>query len=190
MKFKIGFFTILLSVTLILYPTPMTPAAFLAALTHELGHILMARLCDIRLRECSVGLFGAGLSPDYGAYTYRHEILLCMAGPLTNLLLGTLAFLLPKSDFVTYFSLSSFFLGTLNLLPIETFDGGRILSHLLSFLFSPALSHRVLRILSFLTVLLLWSLSVYLLLRATASLSLFVFSLSLFVKLFVEEKND
>ncbi|MBQ9086199.1 MAG: M50 family metallopeptidase [Clostridia bacterium] len=187
MKLKIGFFTILLALTLILNPSPFTPAAFLAALFHELGHILMAKLCHIRLRECSIGLFGAGLAPDYGTYSYRQEILLCLAGPLTNLVLGTLALLLPASDLILAFILSSFFLGLLNLLPIQTFDGGRILSHFLSLKLSPSLSHRLLRVLSFLCVFLMWCFSVYLLLRAAASLSLFVFSLSLFVKLFIED---
>lgn len=189
MKLKFGFFSILFVLTLILFPNPLTPAVLLAAFLHELGHVLAARLCHIPLQSCSVGLFGAGLSPQCGFYSSRQELLLCLSGPLVNLLSGSLSLLLPPSQPRLDFAAASLFLGFLNLLPVQSFDGGRILLLLLSLRLSPRTSYRLLRLLSFSCLFLLWTLSVYLLLRSASSLSLFVFSLSLFFKLFIEEKD-
>ena len=191
MKIKIGFFTVMLALSLLLDHSLLSLASFFAALTHEIGHILMASLCGIRLRECRIGLYGAGLVPDGTLYSYTQEILLCLAGPLTNLLLGSLGLFFCHGEglaAIRYFVFASFVLGLLNLLPIKDFDGGRILSALLSLHVSPQSARKVIEILSFLCVFFLWSLSVYLLLRAASSLSLFVFSISLFLRIFLSEE--
>ena len=188
MKLKIGFFAILLALALLLNPTLLSLSVFLAALLHELGHIGMAACCGIRLEECKIGIYGAGLMPDSGLYSYKKECLLCLAGPLTNLLcvgIGMLLSALSDSAFLQSFLFASGSLGILNLLPIWEFDGGRILHALLCCRLSPVTALRILRILSFGCVLLLWMLSVYLLLRFSSSLSLFVFSLSLFFRIFI-----
>lgn len=192
MKIKIGFFAVMLCLSLLLDHSAFSLASLLAALTHEAGHICMARLCRIRLRECEVGIFGAGLTPDDGIYSYGQELLLCLAGPLTNLFLGSLGLWLMDGrwgEWVRGFVFSSFSLGILNLLPIRGFDGGRILTSLLCLRLSPLTARRILGALSFFCVFLLWTLSVYLLLRAASSLSLFVFSLSLFCRIFLSERE-
>lgn len=190
MKIKIGFFTVLLALTLLLDRSLLSLSAFAAAATHELGHIAMASLCGIRLQECRIGLYGAGIVPDGHLYSYGQEILLCLAGPLVNLFLGSIGLnLIGKypSKWLTDFVFASLTLGLLNLLPIKDFDGGRILNALLCRLLSPRFAHRVLSLLSFFCIFCLWSLSVYLLLRSAASLSLFVFSISLFFRIFLSE---
>jgi membrane-associated protease RseP (regulator of RpoE activity) len=78
-------------------------------------------------------------------------------------------------------------LGVLNLIPAEGFDGGRILSVAVTSLFGPRAAARLLSFSSFLSILLLWMFSVYLLIRFGTSLSLFVFTLSLFYRLFIEK---
>ncbi len=191
MKIRIGFLAVMLGLSLFLSRSLFSLGLLIAALTHELGHILMARACGIRLRECTVGIYGAGLQPADGFYSYGQEIFLCLAGPLCNLFLGSLGLVIGRvipSELLTQFVFSSFVLGGMNLLPIRDFDGGRILFSLFSLLFDPTVASRILSVLSFLFVFLLWSLSLYLLLRHAASLSLFIFSLSLFTRIFIPEK--
>lgn len=193
MKIRIGFLAVMLALSLLISRSLFALGLFLAALSHELGHIGMARLCNIRLKECTVGIYGAGLVPEDGLYSYGQEIFLCLAGPLTNLFLGSVGLLLrlrSPSKLLEYFILSSFLLGILNLLPIRDFDGGRILFCLVSVCFDPTHAARILSFLSFLLVFVLWSFSLYLLLRYRASLSLFVFSLSLFVRIFISENKN
>ena len=190
MKIRIGFLALMLAISLFLTRSLFTLGLLLAVLTHEIGHILMAFACEIRLRECTVGIYGAGLTPEHGLYSYEKEILLCLAGPLFNFFLGSIGLVVSlshPSELLEYFSLSSFILGTLNLLPIRDFDGGRILLSLFTILFGPVTAERIQNILSFLFVFLLWSFSLYLLLCHAASLSLFIFSLSLFVRIFIPE---
>ncbi len=190
MKIKVGFFAIMLALSLVISRSLLAPAALLAASLHELGHILMAALCKIRLKTCKIGLYGAGISPDGNClYSYGKELLLCLGGPLVNLLSFALLTRSPseQGSFLYFFLFSSLLLGSLNLLPIQGFDGGRILAALLSFRFSPMAIHRILQLCSFFCVFLLWSISVYLLLRFSSSLSLFIFSISLFCRIFIPE---
>lgn len=191
MKLKIGFFAIMLALSFLLAPSLLSLCAFLAALLHELGHIAMARLCHIHLRECKIGIYGAGLIPDGSLYSYGQEILLCLAGPLTNLL--TMCLFLPiqfsfLEEFRQGFLFASLALGLLNLLPIKGFDGGRVLHALLSLRMQPHTVSLITSACSFLCIFSLWSASIYLLLRTAASLSLFIFSLSLFSRIFLNEE--
>ena len=188
MKIKIGFFAIMLFLSLLLSHSLFSLATLLAALLHELGHILAARLFKIHFSECKMGLYGIGLIPDNSLFSYGQEILLCAAGPVANFLLAfSLFLLLPHypNRFLEYLLFSSVALGCLNLIPIRDFDGGRILRAILSPRCSAAGVERIISVVSFLCILSVWSLSVYLLIRASSSLSLFIFSISLFCRIFI-----
>jgi len=186
MKFKIGFWTLCTLFCYLLSNFQLAVAAMLAATLHELAHIGMARICGISFRELSVTPLGASLTPTSNMGSYREEILVAAAGPCFNLLCAGLVFPLTEIAFFFYFVLSSLFFALLNLLPISGLDGGRILLCLLSQRLSPAICTRLLTVLSFFVVFFLWSFSVYVMLRVGKSLSLFVFSCSLFSKLFVQ----
>ena len=191
LKIKIGFFAILLFLSLLLSHTLFSIASLLAALLHELGHLLAARICGIRMKEFSLGLFGAGLTPNGELYSYFDEIILCLGGPLSNFFFGSLCLIFLRSSsspFLLSFVFSSFAYGILNLLPIKGFDGGRMLRAFLLFFLPLDLTEKIFSFLSFLCVFSLWSLSVYLLFRSASSLSLFIFSLSLFARIFLSEE--
>ncbi len=186
MKIKIGFLTACTLFCYLLSNSLFAFSAFLAATLHELAHIGMARLCGISFRELSITPFGASLTPASFMGGYREEFLIAAAGPCANLLCAGLIFPLSDVPFFSFFLISSLFYAFLNLLPVSGFDGGRILSCLLSQRLSPTFCLPLLRIISFLIVFFLWSFSVYVMLRVGKSLSLFVFSCSLFLKLFLE----
>ena len=182
MKIKIGFFS---ACTLLVWflTNPLYGTAALAAATfHELGHLWTARVLGISFQEMAITPFGAALTPASGLGGYTDELLVAAAGPFVNLFSAFVTLPLARGSFsiFRFFVLASLFLGLLNLLPVSGFDGGRILACLL-----PRASARILVLTSFLTLFFLWIFSVYLLLRVGNSLSLFVFSCSLFCKLFV-----
>lgn len=186
MKIKIGFGSILMLLALLIGSPSVSPPAIAAVVLHELGHIGMARLCHISLSELKLGIFGAGLTPTV-IPSYGKEILLCLGGPLVNVVTFPILFmakLYHASPFLELLATASLALGIFNLLPIEDFDGGRMLKALISLLLSPSFAERAVRFFSFCITAVLWSLSLYLLLRTSNSLSLFVFSLFLFIKLF------
>jgi len=160
-------------------------AALLAATVHECGHLLAARLMHIPLRSLRLELMGARLEVVGRMLTYREEWLLCSAGPIFSLLFSAaLAPLWHLSGFFMRASTVSFLLGVLNLLPIQGFDGGRMLSAALSNLMGERARCEVMRCCSFCWLLLIWELAVYCLLRVGDGLSLFCFSMSLFQRFF------
>lgn len=180
------------------------PAALLllglAALIHELGHLAAAVACGVRITGMRLDLFGARLELP-GLLSYRQELLVALGGPAANLLTAAVLFrawitcgcpVCGASPSLSGWALvlgvllpASLGLCAVNLLPVATLDGGRILSCLLSLTLGADAARRVLRLLSLSLLTLLWLLSVYALLRAGQFLSLFVFSFSLLVRCMV-----
>lgn len=180
------------------------PAALLllglAALIHELGHLAAAVACGVRITGMRLDLFGARLELP-GLLSYRQELLVALGGPAANLLTATVLFrawtacgcpVCGASPSLSGWALvlgvllpASLGLCAVNLLPVASLDGGRILSCLLSLTLGADAARRVLRLLSLFLLTLLWLLSVYALLRAGQFLSLFVFSFSLLVRCMV-----
>ncbi len=159
-----------------------------AALLHECGHLTAARLLGIPPKSLRIDFLGARIDVSGCMLSYGAEWLLCAAGPLASLLLAACASVFwgicPPA--VT-FSCASLVLGILNLLPIRSFDGGRMLECALSHFTTPRICSRVMSLTSFLFLFLLWATAVYFLLRAADGLSLLCFSMSLFLRFFEGE---
>ena len=191
MKLGISFFSLLMLLLLILTRSYLSLAALVAAALHECGHIIAAKLCGIPLVDMKLGIFGATLTTDRALCSYGKEILLASAGPATNLLCFALCSLLHVDcEAIELFCVASWALAILNLLPIRELDGGRIVYCALASTFSPSLASRVVGALSFGIIFSLWALSVYLILRLGASLSLFIFSCFLFCKIFIKNTYE
>lgn len=192
LKIKLSLSGAVMLLALFLTHSYVSLAALIAAALHELGHIVAARICRIELGELRLGIFGASLSSRVMLCSYKKEIALCLAGPLTNLMsvLAAYPFLSAENKFGSLFIGASLFLGCLNLLPIYEFDGGRILFCILTSRLSLSSASAIIKGTSFVLIFILWSLSVYLLLRLSSSISLFVFSLSLFSRVFLSTKEN
>ncbi len=156
-----------------------------AAFLHECGHILVAFFLSIPIKRIKLNLFGALIETPPLACTYKKEALLAFAGPFMNILTGSSALMIFEER-ALYFSVASFAFALINLLPIESFDGGRILSCLLLNKYEPSVEHNISEICSLLSVFVLWCISVYFILRTGAYLSLFVFSGALFSHIFLK----
>lgn len=159
-----------------------------AILIHEAGHLLAARLLHKRPSGAIADTVGIRLLFRGAPLSYGKEIFLCAAGPAANLLSLLLA-LPAKGNSGRFFLSVSAALAILNLLPIEGFDGGRILQNTLSLFLPPALTDRLCDLFSFLFLFMLWCASVYLLLRTGSELSLFFFSAALFFRIFLQKKS-
>ena len=146
--------------------------------------MVAACILNIPLRELRLSSLGARLVLNGRLISYCEEWALCAAGPIFSLIGAAAAFLLRKRfPFMEMFSIASLFLGVLNLLPIRSFDGGRMTDAVLHRLFSARLADGVLDASSFLWLFLLWASAVYLLLRAGEGVSLLCFSMSLLCRL-------
>lgn len=191
-KIKISLFSVVWFAVLLLSDTPYLLPMLFAVLLHELGHLLCAVILKIRIRRFNMSMLGARFETE-GKLSYTDEFLLAMAGPL----FGSLGFLLTVryalkyssvpfcADFLLPFSMISLELTLFNLIPLSTLDGGRMLESLLCKTFSLDVANRILKITSFLTLFCLWLFSVYMLLKITSGLSMFVFCSILFTKCFI-----
>ena len=190
MKIKIKCFAIMLFLSLVISHSIFAICVLAAVILHECGHILAAKCLRINLSECKIDIFGASLSPESNDFSYKDEIILCICGPLSNFFTSLIAlpFLLSSNhEALLYFILASLSLAILNLLPIKGFDGGRICQAILCLITDPNFANTVISVISFICIFILWLISVYLLLITRSNLSLFVFSISLFIKIFVNE---
>lgn len=192
MKIKIGFFALFTLFAMIATHSLYALGGLLAAFLHELGHIFMAKIFRVRFSSLTLSSLGATLKPQDGMGSYVSEMMIAAAGPAINLLSTAvlLSFDNLASPFWNFFMMSSMVLAFLNLLPIRGFDGGRIFLCLLSLTPCRNAAEALLSFLSFLSLFALWSFSVYLLLRVTSSLSLFVFSCSIFMRIFVSTQKE
>ena len=107
---------------------------WLAAVLHELGHLLTLYLLGGRISRFCVRLSGGELQYDGKHLSYGGEILLALAGPAVNFgfawLSGWLA-AFGHQELLYQFSGCHLVLAFFNLLPALPLDGGRVLQTML-----------------------------------------------------------
>lgn len=158
-------------------------ATVIAAGVHEMGHLLAARWMKIPLSAVRIDLLGARIAVSHRLISYGKEWLLCAAGPLFSLLLSAAAVPLWLCfDFFYVLSCTSLLLGFLNLLPVASFDGGRMAEVTLTCFLGQNAACRIMNTVTVSALFLLWLLSVYFLLRSSGGFSVFCFSLGLLAR--------
>ena len=159
--------------------------SILAAALHEIGHLLAAHFLKIPIRAMRFDLLGARIDVKGRILSYGEEWLLCMAGPLSSLIFSLIgSFFWSHTKLAIAFSCASVLLGLLNLLPIQTFDGGRMLECALLSFTTPQKTGSILRGCTFLFLWLLWAFSAYLMIKISDGISLFFFTLTLLARFF------
>ena len=159
--------------------------SLLAAALHEVGHLLAAHFLKIPIRAMRFDLLGARIDVKGRILSYGEEWLLCMSGPLFSLLFSLIgSFFWSHTKLAIAFSCASLLLGLLNLLPIQTFDGGRMLECALLSFTTPQKTGAILRGCTFLFLWVLWAFSAYLMIKIADGISLFFFTLTLLARFF------
>ena len=159
--------------------------SLLAAALHELGHLAAAKWMHIPIHAMRFDLLGARIDVKGRILSYGEEWLLCMSGPLASLVFSLVGALFwSHGKLAIVFSCASLLLGLLNLLPIQTFDGGRMLECALLSFTTPQKAGSILRGCTFLFLWLLWAFSAYLIIKIADGISLFFFTITLLVRFF------
>ena len=163
----------------------MALMSLLAAALHEVGHLIAAKAMHIPIRAMRFDLLGARIDVKGRILSYGEEWLLCVAGPLSSLIFSIIgSFFWSHTRLAVAFSCASLILGLLNLLPIQTFDGGRMLECALLSFASPKRTSDVLRGCTFLFLWFLWAFSAYLMIKIADGISLFFFTITLLARFF------
>ncbi len=174
------------------------------AVLHEIGHLAAARARDIEIKQIRIDISGARICTEQGAGSYTDEFILCMAGPLVNVIIVVVGALIIKlrgieaeqlacamERFMTdgepnRMGIAAFFVtcaavqGMVNLLPIRTLDGGRMLYCLTAKIFSQAAAERILGVTGALCAFAIWTVALFLMLKIGAGLGIYVFCACLF----------
>lgn len=159
MKFKIFgtriyisfLFAAVIAFLLVIDRTGLVIPTILAAIIHEIGHLLAMWACecqpkDIRLIPASIQIV-RGFSK--GAYS---EIAIALCGPCANLVffgIFLLIFSYSNSQFALTFSALNLILCIYNLLPVSGLDGGTILKEIIAQKTDPYKAERTVKITAF-----------------------------------------
>ena len=178
---------------------------WLAALLHEMGHLVCAKVLKVGIKEIRFGFSGVRIVTDERLTSYKSEMLLAISGPFVNIAVFAcvaMLFLIQKGDInelfisansflslqgrgrlgaIGFLALASIIQAILNLLPINTFDGGRVLYCAMAEVFSDRVAERVIELTTALSAFLMWMLALYLMLRVSNGLGIFVFAACVFL---------
>lgn len=116
-------FCVILAFTLIIIPFPLIFAWVTAVLVHELFHVLAIKLFGKQILSVKFGLHGAVI--ETRDLTNVQEMICALAGPLGGFCLIIFAKQFPL------LAIFGFVQSIFNLLPLFSFDGGRVLKCLL-----------------------------------------------------------
>lgn len=152
----------------------------LAALLHELGHILMMGLCHVRVRSLKIRLFDILIEAD-DARCLCDDVLITSGGVMMNFFCAALF-----CPFSSNLSLPHLALGVFNLLPVMSLDGGRLFCLFLSRRCSQRAVNNMLRITTFVFILPLMTAGLYTLFNSGYNYSLLIVSLYLTAVLFLK----
>ncbi len=156
-----------------------------SVLLHELGHAAAALLFHGKIKSIRLMPTGIGITLSPAA-SYREEFFVAAAGPLMNLAYIALSPLLPTAPCETVRSISAILM-SVNLLPISTLDGGRMLRALISHTLGENAAEKALSVTTVCALSLLWILSLYIFFYSSANFTLLLFCAYLFSYLFIKK---
>ena len=191
-KIKISLVSMIWIAFLIIAKTPFIIPLICAVILHESGHLLCALVLKIKIQRFDISLLGARIKTKH-ELSYVDEIIFALGGPLAGILGFAFTFNFAFSNislpfcqsFLFPFSILSLCLSIFNLIPLTSLDGGRILNCALCMIFSLDTAEKIMRFISFLSLLSLWMLSIYMMLRIANGVPMFIFCLIFFSKCFI-----
>jgi Zn-dependent protease len=108
-------------------------ALILAVVVHELSHSIGASCFGIVPTRLAILPFGGRIDIDCNFLTTRQKNIVLMSGPIGNfviaIIFGVSVWLFPTAFlYLEYIVVANFITGFMNLLPIYSFDGGKLLA--------------------------------------------------------------
>ncbi len=161
---------VLLSLLILTLPLQWILAAIIAALFHELCHMIAVILCGGKIS--GLGLRQSGAVMTTQTMTAGREVVCTLAGPIGSLLLLLFVHYLPRIAFCAAVH------GIYNLLPLSHLDGGKVLRSALRIAF-PAKAGKICSLVQNCCLTLIWLLAIYLAIFCSLGCIPILFALSL-----------
>ncbi len=181
-KIKISLTSLLLIPAVIFDPSGTILATVLSAAVHELGHLFIIFALGIGAKEINVTPYGLEISTKRSYRGFGEEIAVNCAGCAVNFLCF---FIFSRvTGYAVAFAHASLMLGILNALPVLSLDGGEVLHALFSAFLPFKKAEKASRVLSFITLVFMWVIAVYIFMFSGYNYTLFIMSVWLFCKIY------
>lgn len=163
----------------------------LSTIIHEAGHLSLMLYQGKNIRYIKFGLFNIDIiDGSRNSLTYRSDIITLSGGPMANLavsLICIIIYMFTRCKIAGTASYENLCIGLLNLLPIESLDGGQMLFLALEKVFPPRTVSVITMVISLIFLLPLAILGFIILLRSKYNFSLLFMSCYLIAFLFLKE---
>lgn len=142
---------------------------FIGVLVHELAHTYVAKKFKLPVDNVYLSFLNGAAAIDTTYTPYHQTILISIAGPLSNLVLSGIGYLLLNNGgsttfmgpFLLTFTSYNFILFVFNILPIYPMDGGRITKAICQWITKPTIGRKINGVISIFSSVVLFSFAVY-----------------------------
>lgn len=161
-----------------------------AAALHEVGHLVLMRACGVGVEGITLLPFGVDLQAKATLTSYTSDVLISLGGIAANLCGMGVCALLPSGRGVEAFFSANLALALLNALPIRGLDGGYALEKTLLKVCSPKAASGAVTATSFLFLVAVGSVAVWIFFRTGYNFTLFMMCVYLFCGVFLRGQNQ
>lgn len=139
---------------------------FLSVFLHELSHYFAAILFHYKIDRMELNIWGGVLNLYSYVIKPSHEIVILIAGPLSNLLIALIFIIISQYievDIIKDIIFANTVLGAFNLIPITPLDGGKIIRLYLAYFFGYGKAIKIALVFSKIFSIILFIFGIYLL---------------------------
>ena len=149
-------------------------------LAHELGHIISVKILRVPIYEINFGAMSIDIPkpPLYHRKSFNHKMVIILSGSGLNFLIFMFfagIYIITGKEFMALIAFQSLVIGVINILPIESLDGGEALNLVLHRYFSRESSKKISNILSLIFLVAVSFLGVFLVIKARHNISIIMF---------------
>ncbi|MDO4535793.1 MAG: peptidase M50 [Clostridium perfringens] len=167
---------------------------FFFIVLHEISHLVVVKLMHIKTGEFKLHCLGATLEiKDYSNLSLKEQIIICLAGPVFNILMSItffIAFYFLKNSFLLLIVEVNLVLAIFNIMPMYPLDGFKLLVSLFSLKLSYVSANKVSNVISYIVNIILIIVSIIFLIHKNIS-GIFIIIICFFsiFKTFKDRKN-
>jgi membrane-associated protease RseP (regulator of RpoE activity) len=172
-SFSFWFFAVL-SVFLVLGREVLAVYMILPIAIHECGHLIAMVVCRVGIEGIAFTAFSVDIKRS-GAATgsYGRDIFVCLGGVIANVITAVCFYFFTfQSMRVMFFIAVNIAIAAFNIMPVGNLDGGQILRLVLERFGNPATAYRISRVFSFVILIPIFALAIFLMMRDFANISL------------------
>ncbi len=176
---------LLIFFSVLFYKEVILLVTVLSLILHEVGHIIMCRLLNVKIGQIHIHPHGINILPDT-LLNSKKQILVSISGPLFSLFISFLFLALYgafKIKFLRFLSSVNFLLFAVNIVPAFPLDGGEILRSLLCYFRGHIEAVNTVKKVSFYVFSVFFLLGIIIVLSGSFNISLSVFCIVGFIKL-------